>query len=406
MIYVEEISDNEKDSINKSFKQFEMQTPTDSEGGAKSKQDTSNDTINNDLTPLDIPVPKINTMDLTPGIIKTNLGKKLNGLEIESSKSDPTPKKVPPAITRGPKVFAHGEDLQTIESSLLFKTLQPIFTAMKAFGLFYISKKTSHKRGLSGLIRNCTPTQAYCSFILFILIGNFLRTLAALDMSGALDTVFFFKLLMIIFFYEAASRALIALIACSKKKGGLTDFFLNIDKVCYSDKIIPYENSLKHTMTIFLVMTLLLTLGNVGVMCYGFFGPADVQHLFNLYLIPIPADLPGIIAFKLFIILLTLINSAVALLSLSFYTIICYVLYKEFEYLCRTFAMKIKEDGTFVDDLEKFRLRHQKRCKLVEEADALFKAYIANTYLTNVPLLCLLLYNIVYTESGDSVVYR
>jgi hypothetical protein len=246
--------------------------------------------------------------------------------------------------------------------------------------------------------------QAYCSFILIILIINFLRTLPALSSLSSFDNVFFFKLLMIIFFYEAASRALIALLSCFRKKGGLQEFYLNIDSVCYSDHIIPYEDSLRHAMTGFLVMSLFLTVCNVGVMFYGFFGPSEVRDLFDLYLIPVPADLPGILAFKLFNVLLTFINSAVALLSLSFYSITCYVLYKEFEYLCRTFAMKIKEDGTFVDDLEKFRLRHQKRCKLVEDADQLFKSYIANTYLTNIPLLCLLLYSIVYTESD--IVYR
>lgn len=63
--------------------------------------------------------------------------------------------------------------------------------------------------------------------------------------------------------------------------------------------------------------------------------------------------------------------------------------------------MKIKEDGQFTEDLEKFRIMHQKRCKLVEDADDSFKYYIANTYATNVPLLCLLLYSLVYDESGS-----
>ena len=69
------------------------------------------------------------------------------------------------------------------------------------------------------------------------------------------------------------------------------------------------------------------------------------------------------------------------------------------------FLMKIKEDGQFTDDLEKFRIMHQKRCTLVQDADSSFKYYIANTYATNVPLLCLLLYNLVYDES-NSLSYR
>ncbi len=67
--------------------------------------------------------------------------------------------------------------------------------------------------------------------------------------------------------------------------------------------------------------------------------------------------------------------------------------------------MKIREDGTFTDDIEKFRIMHQKRCKLVEDVDQNFKYYIANTYMTNVPLLCLLLYIIVYPDDDD-IVFR
>ena len=36
-------------------------------------------------------------------------------------------------------------------------------------------------------------------------------------------------------------------------------------------------------------------------------------------------------------LLVVAINSNVAMLSLTFYTVICYSLNKEFEYLCRTF---------------------------------------------------------------------
>ena len=51
--------------------------------------------------------------------------------------------------------------------------------------------------------------------------------------------------------------------------------------------------------------------------------------------------LTGVEALKVFVLLLVLINGLVAMLSLSFFTVICYVLYKEFEYLCRTFIMKV-----------------------------------------------------------------
>ena len=65
--------------------------------------------------------------------------------------------------------------------------------------------------------------------------------------------------------------------------------------------------------------------------------------------------------YKSFLLVVIGLNIIVSCLSMTFYIIICYILYKEFEYLCRTFGMKIREDGQFVDDLEKFRIMHQQR---------------------------------------------
>ena len=149
-----------------------------------------------------------------------------------------------------------------------------------------------------------------------------------------------------------------------------------------------------------LASTFVLGGSNVFITGYGMFASnPDVQQLFDIYLRPASQHLPGIFYFKVFLLFITTLNTIVTTLSLTFYVIVCYVLYKEFEYLRRTLATKITVEGYFSDDLEKFRLRHQKRCQLVEEADQLFKFYIANTYLTNIPLLCLLLFGIVYTPN-------
>jgi hypothetical protein len=168
IIYVEEISDTDKDTINKSFKQFNM---SDNEGEA-------------------VHLPKVLDADgkAPPEILLSDM----------QGPSVAVPKRKVAPLNRGPKALAHGDDMKTIDQSLLYKTLRPMFRSMEACGLFFISRKTSHQQGLAGLIRNCTMMQAYCSFILIILIINFLRTLPALSSLSSFDNVFFFKLLMIL----------------------------------------------------------------------------------------------------------------------------------------------------------------------------------------------------------------
>ena len=54
-------------------------------------------------------------------------------------------------------------------------------------------------------------------------------------------------------------------------------------------------------------------------------------------------------------------NGAVMVLFVDLYVLICYVLYKEFEYLGRTFQMKIAPNGAFNDDLARVRFNYLQR---------------------------------------------
>ena len=424
MIYVEEISDTERENLSQSFKSFEMKTKVQNKSETKptttpEKEDISGlsgvgDQVSTDKDAppktkdkihtkptLNVPDPHVATISESVIPAPLTVASPVNQQEPQRNQYRRS------SVVQVPKVKHLGEndDLRSIEDCLLYDMMKPLFFCMKVSGIFFIKRKRSQEPGIKGWLRNCTLLQAYCLFICSVLLINFLRFFAAFDGLDNFDSVLFFKFLIAIFFYEAMSRAFLAYYSCIKKRG-LTELFLLMEKTCYSDGIVPYEVSLKRTMHALLVLTVIMSGTNVSVVAYGMLGSADVQHLFNQYLVPIPSDLPGILAFKVFLIFITLINSVVATLSLTFFSIICFINYKEFEYLCRTFHMKIKDDGSFQDDIEKFRIRHQCRCKVIQETDQIFKFYIANTYLTNIPLLCLLLYGTVYTEDDDDFSYR
>ena len=106
------------------------------------------------------------------------------------------------------------------------------------------------------------------------------------------------------------------------------ELFINFERICYSDKIIPYESSLKRTMTVFIVLSFVTSFINVSMTAYGMFGPEDVQVMYEMYLVPVAPDSAGIIVFKIFLLLVTFINGMVAILTLTFYTVVCYILYK------------------------------------------------------------------------------
>jgi hypothetical protein len=80
------------------------------------------------------------------------------------------------------------------------------------------------------------------------------------------------------------------------------------------------------------------------------------------------------IIFKTYWLLVTAVNSIVASVSMTFYTTVCYVFYKEFEYVRRTFARKVVEMNDMAairgaqigaaGEIERFRMSHQRRCKV------------------------------------------
>lgn len=295
------------------------------------------------------------------------------------------------------------DELKTITDVLLYKRFRKFFTCMRCMGLFFIwNKAAPPSNNWRDKLKHLPLQRMYCGFICVVLLLNFIRSILSFEAHEEFDSQSFFKILACIFSYEAASRAVLSYWACQRTRGGYKSLFLSIDMICYSDKIIPYENTLRFRIRLMLAISFLVGLANTATMAYGIFGPHNLQSIFNVYIYPLHLEdgSTGLKVYKAMFIILTFIDGMVAMLSLSFYVLVCSVLYQEFHYLCRTFSMKIREDGRFTDDIEKFRQQHEKRCQLVMDADGIFKYCIANTFLANVPQLCLLLYMIVYSDDA------
>lgn len=181
--------------------------------------------------------------------------------------------------SRAPKAMQqHSNDLRTLTDSLTYAKFHSVVVAMKATGLFFVPRKVVQGGPLS-LIRNVTAQQAYCLAVTLGLFINFIRSLFAFadDTSGNTSNVLFFKLMVSIFFYEAFSRAALAYVSCRRGKKGLQSLFLDIDRVCFADRIIPYENSLRFWIRFFLVLSVFLSASNIFITAFGMYGPPDIQ---------------------------------------------------------------------------------------------------------------------------------
>ncbi|ELT90557.1 hypothetical protein CAPTEDRAFT_209607 [Capitella teleta] len=275
------------------------------------------------------------------------------------------------------KSLHHNDELDSLMDTMLYDILKPLLLCMKACGIFFVRPKGAALFESSArCLKSVSVAQIYCLLVLFVVTVNLL----------------------------SASRCAFFNVMWYMKKNGLQALFISIEKICYSDGIIPYERALKQTLKQLSITMVVFGSFAFCSFVYGFFGNDDVSELFETVLAPVSRDAPYIVVYKCFFLVVIGLNIVISCLSIAFYIMLCYIIYKEFEYMCRTFEMKIRADGQFVDDLEKFRIAHQQRCKLVEQADQILKYLLASTFTAHVPLLCLLLYNLL--DMSQSLIFR
>jgi len=188
----------------------------------------------------------------------------------------------------------------------------------------------------------------------------------------------------IVYWYEAATRAACAQwIWWRKSTGSMRHVFVQFDARFFTDSIVPYEASLNKLACVMLAVTLLSTITVASLFACGLF--IDNDQLVRVYKsATLPYDVTTnksgggdggydwttravmtvvvvTAAWCTVVVVTAAWCTVVSWLFVGLFVIVCYVLYKEFEYLGRTFEMKIAVDGTFSDDIERCRQNHQQR---------------------------------------------
>jgi len=75
-----------------------------------------------------------------------------------------------PKLTLKSSVAEQIHELESIEKSLLFRQLRPLFFCMRIFGIYFNHKsKESDRRGLT-FVRNWSLQQQYCLLVIVILL--------------------------------------------------------------------------------------------------------------------------------------------------------------------------------------------------------------------------------------------
>lgn len=249
------------------------------------------------------------------------------------------------------------------DAFILYKVIKPVLIVLQSCGMLPMKIRTGRSTVAPELDSRrefiSVPLLIYSGVIVVVMTANCIRSFLAFNSSDNFGSNLFFKIKITLFWYEAASRAILANMVCIRDKKNVHNVFKTFAKICFTDGIISYEDALKRSMVYSLLVVVFMIILNAATLFYGLFiAPKEVQKLFGFIVAPLD---PESIGAKIAIWLLLTWAGVVALSSLCLFTTICYIFYKEFEVVTKAFASKIKEDGVFLDDLEKYRLMHQKR---------------------------------------------
>ena len=284
--------------------------------------------------------------------------------------------------------FESGERvIRDVTDTRFYHIIKPLFVIMRIFGMFYIKQFNPKGKFSFGRI--------YCLVVTVCVVLNNCRSLTSFYRGEEFGPLFFFKLCITIWWLECAAKAIHCYVS-STRKVMLYDFCASWEKTCLSETVSLYETKMRKWTRSSVTQIVVFTLFHVVVTAYAMFVPPELVEFFNISLSPIPTDYPYVDVFRGFNLALHLLNTIVALIPLNLYKLICLALYYEFRLVNEKLTGSVDDDGEFFGNLEELRLRHQKLCKLVELADEIFSFFIAGAFTANIPLVCLMLYNLIY----------
>ncbi|CAH1786852.1 unnamed protein product [Owenia fusiformis] len=280
--------------------------------------------------------------------------------------------------------------------TILMTFMRPIMFSMRCCGLFYNLK---HKRQKDGTIKRMfSKWQLYSLMITIVVTLNCIRSVCFYFGKNEMDHHLFFKLTMTVWWAECSAKSLNHFVACAFPTKMQT-LFKGFDTILKGDTTDVYKAKIVKLAKVTTFKLWAFCFINVLGAAVCLYGPHELQDLFNLALLPIPINLPvASDIFKVINLIIHFINSMVAIFPMGLYAIVCTILYEEFKILYNDFTKEIKDDGDFDGNLEQIRMRHQLLCKIVENADNVFSFYIAAVYATNLPLACVVLYNLIYHQ--------
>ncbi|XP_013393155.2 uncharacterized protein LOC106160930 [Lingula anatina] len=297
----------------------------------------------------------------------------------------------------------------TQSQSEIYQLFKPFLALMSVLGLYHERRSGAkvHDAFLSDK-KNSTAKlnwwKVYGVVAVVVLWLNAVRGFTAFDGSESLSSPFvFFKVLYVAYYIYCALLSTLCFHMCNQEDG-LGTFWQEVAQLEHEIPTIVKANGLRRVISVSAAFAIIFVLFNfvymlsttvIGAQFPFFFTPFD--RFVNMTVMTTESGL--VLGFTC---LVGLIMSGAAYASVALFVCVCYVHYCSFREFNAEFKEAVKHSikSERLIDLETYRRKHQKICRLMEISDDLFSAFVAFTLVFSTGLLCLLIYILIYHFSA------
>jgi len=281
----------------------------------------------------------------------------------------------------------------------LIAKLQSVFFPMKLFGLYFEDVANPCQQDFSSRRISVFGKRAYQCFVLLILWVNFFKTFASFWINNDDVTTSGARALLplLLWYLQSALQGTICFFKMhlTSKKSSLKSLMLYWNTQPNFHELVTEPYMIKCVKRTLLVVYFLMAFNAV---LYGLilFLPSESLQSFAR---EIAAPFPNSMAIEVVCFIVSLYCTAAWLMPFAIFTAVCLTLIHQCRRLRKT--LRLTASANEIRRIKILRQQHSSLCGSVRKVDNLFKFLTLVVYTTNIPLVCFLLYNLIFTKSSD-----
>ena len=290
-------------------------------------------------------------------------------------------------------------DRDTCRKICLIAKLQSVFFPMKLFGLYFEDMASPCSlEDVSNRRFSFFAKRSYQCFVLLILWANVCKAIASFGINKDLIESSGVQALvpLLLWYFQTALQATICFFTMNltPKKSGLKSLMMYWNSQPNFDELVAEPYMIKSVKRTMLVIYFLVALNTVLYGLIMFLPSESLQPLAKAMFIPFPDSLGvRIVAF-----IISLYCTAAWLMPFGIFTAVCLTLIHQCHRLRKT--VRLTASASEIRRIKIIRQQHSSLCGSVRKVDNLFKFLTLVVYITNIPLVCFLLYDLIFKSDG------